>query len=68
MNVEAKADNAKLPSELSNLNSLINEKVEAFALGDHNLENAALQATKYIFDLSKHALQIILLSVSHSHY
>ena len=43
-----------LPSEVSRLSSLIDEKVEAFAYEDSDIRKSALDATKLLFDLSSY--------------
>ncbi len=40
-----------LPSQLENLSKLIGEKPEALATGSEDLQNAALHATKFVYDL-----------------
>ena len=40
-----------LPSQLENLSKLIGEKPEALATGSQDLRTAALDATKFIYDL-----------------
>lgn len=44
---------AELPAELNRLVSLIDEKPEAFGSGDEDIQDAALAAAKYIFDLGE---------------
>ena len=53
MNDENEHAEAELPTELNRLVSLIDEKPEAFASGDKDIQDAALAAAKYIFDLSE---------------
>ena len=43
----------QLPPELLQLTNAIENNVETFALGSAVIQNAALQATKYLFDLCK---------------
>ena len=43
----------ELPIELGHLASLIDEKPEAYASGDKDIQDAALAAAKYIFDMSE---------------
>lgn len=40
-----------LPSQLENLSKLLGEKPEALATGSEDLREAALRATKFIYDL-----------------
>ena len=42
-----------LPSELQNLSNLLEECPETLALGNQELQAAALNAAKYVFDLCK---------------
>lgn len=42
-----------LPPELQNLSNLLEESPETLALGNQELQAAALNATKYAFDLCK---------------
>lgn len=42
-----------LPSELQSLSNLLEEFPETLALGNKDLQAAALNATKYAFDLCK---------------
>ena len=59
---------ATIPEDLSRLSSVIDKKPEAFASGDDEIRNTALEAAKYIFDLSAfrpvyaHSRILILLS------
>ena len=48
-------NDAELPAELGRLASLIDEKPEAYATGDKDIQDAALAAAKYIFDMSESA-------------
>ncbi|KAL5534201.1 hypothetical protein ACEPAG_663 [Sanghuangporus baumii] len=52
MSAENVSTENELPVELSRLVSLIDEKPEAFASGDRDIQDAALTAAKYIFDLT----------------
>ncbi|KAH8120364.1 U3 small nucleolar ribonucleoprotein complex, subunit Mpp10 [Phellopilus nigrolimitatus] len=49
---ETEDETVQLPSELSHLTTLINDKPEAFASGEKAIQDAALAAAKYIFDLT----------------
>ena len=40
-----------LPTELSQLSGLIDEKVDTLAVGDEEIQKSALSAAKYLFDL-----------------
>ena len=40
-----------LPSEISQLSGLIDQKVETLAAGDEEIQKSALNAAKYLFDL-----------------
>ena len=51
--MDSDTETFELPSELSKLSSLLEEKPESLASGDKEIEEAALAAAKYIFDLSK---------------
>ena len=51
--IESESEAILLPSELAKLSSLLDEKPETFATGDKEIEEAALAAAKYIFDLSE---------------
>ena len=44
-------DAVALPPALENLSKLVAEKPEALAIGSEDLRKAALDATKFIFDL-----------------
>ena len=46
-------DSVQLPPELDKLTNLVEERIENFAIGDKDLQDAALGAAKYIFDLSE---------------
>lgn len=50
----------QIPLELSNLTNLVEERIENFATGDKDLQDAALNATKFIFDLSTLYFQLPL--------
>lgn len=50
----------QIPLELSNLTTLVEERIENFAIGDKDLQDAALNATKFIFDLSTLYFQLPL--------
>ncbi|OCB84628.1 Mpp10 protein [Sanghuangporus baumii] len=52
MSAENVSTESDLPAELSRLVSLIDEKPEAYASGDKDIQEAALTAAKYIFDLT----------------
>ncbi|KAL5518905.1 MPP10 [Sanghuangporus vaninii] len=52
MSAENVSTENELPAELSRLVSLIDEKPEAYASGDKDIQEAALTAAKYIFDLT----------------
>lgn len=51
--IESESEVVMLPMELSKLSSLLDRKPESFSTGDKEIEEAALAAAKYIFDLSK---------------
>ena len=57
-------DSVQLPPELDKLTNLVEERIENFAIGDKDLQDAALGAAKYIFDLS--AFTVCELSGEHS--
>lgn len=50
------SDDIQIPGELSRLSSLISAQPESFASGSKDIRDAALTATKYIFDLGSHSL------------
>ncbi|KAL5495224.1 MPP10 [Sanghuangporus weigelae] len=52
MSAENVSTENELPAELSRLVSLIDEKPEAYGSGDNDIQEAALTAAKYIFDLT----------------
>ena len=49
---DSERDEIVLPKELSSLSSAIEANPESFATGDKDIQDAALAAAKYIFDLS----------------
>jgi hypothetical protein len=51
---------SRLPVELLTLTNLIEEAPEAFAAGNSKFQAAALDATKYIFDLGTLPLYLTL--------
>lgn len=48
--VEIEEQEVELPEELATLSSRIDEKPESFATGNKDIQLAALQAAKYVFD------------------
>ncbi|OBZ79155.1 U3 small nucleolar RNA-associated protein MPP10 [Grifola frondosa] len=51
MSVDSPED-VQLPSDLENLSLLVEEKPEGFAAGSEDIRIAALQATKWVYDLA----------------
>lgn len=51
MQKSAVADDLPLPAQLELLSKLIAEKPEALATGSEDLRKAALDATKFVYDL-----------------
>ena len=49
--VAATVDELPLPPQLEGLSKLLSEKPEALATGSEDIRQAALDATKFIFDL-----------------
>lgn len=49
--LEPEEEEVVLPSVLADLSARIDEKPESFATGNKDIQVAALQATKYVFDL-----------------
>ena len=45
-----------LPTVLSNLTNVIDSDLHNFASGSTDIQSAALNATKFLFDLGEHAL------------
>ncbi|PCH33610.1 Mpp10 protein [Wolfiporia cocos MD-104 SS10] len=48
----ATAEDIELPEELEKLAILVNEKPESFATGSSEIQDAALTATKFVYDLA----------------
>jgi U3 small nucleolar RNA-associated protein MPP10 len=46
----------ELPEQLLSLAKLIEAKPESFASGDKDIENAALSATKYLFERGQESI------------
>ena len=42
-----------VPTELSQLSGVIDQKIQSLASGDEDFQKSALTATKYLFDLGK---------------
>lgn len=51
-----------VPTELSQLSSVIDQKVESLALGDEEFQKSALTATKFLFDLGKTYQRVLILT------
>lgn len=58
--VEPEEPEVELPDELATLSSRIDEKPESFATGNKDIQLAALQAAKYVFDRGMYMIFIYI--------